>query len=170
MLDQSYQPVKVIPWERAITLLSLGKVEILEEYDRELRSTFLVIKMPAVVRLLSKFKRYKKPVKFSRINVYARDNYQCQYCGKSKKMKDLTYDHVIPRAKGGRTSWENIVSCCEPCNTKKSHMTLKQAGMKLKKKPVRPTWLPAITIRVSKKSVPQAWRDYLWWTSELDED
>ena len=170
VLTQGYEPVKVIPWQRAITLLSLGKIEVLEEHDHELRSTFLVIKCPAVVRLLSAFKRHKKPVKFSRVNIFGRDRYCCQYCGVEGKMSDLTYDHVVPRSQGGKTTWTNIVTACGRCNSKKAGRTPEQAGMKLKKKPVRPNWMPSMTIRISHRSAPAAWRDYLYWSGALDED
>ena len=87
-------------------MLFLGKAEVIEEYDRNIKTTSIVIKIPAVVRLLSAFRRHKKPVKFSRINIYGRDKYTCQYCGtKKKSIGDLTYDHVVPRSQGGKTTW-----------------------------------------------------------------
>ena len=170
VLDQGYAPVSIVPWEHAITLLVTGKCEIVEEYDREVRSTYLVIKVPAVVRLLNLFRRHKKPVKFSRISVYARDNYSCQYCGKRCVTEDLTYDHVLPRSQGGKTEWSNIVSCCIRCNGKKGGRSPAQAKMPLKKQPVQPSKQPALMIEVSRKSVPDAWRDYLYWTGSLVED
>lgn len=170
MLSQGYEPIKVVSWQRAITLLSLGKVEVIETYDTELRSAFMVVKMPAVVRLLSAFKRRKKPVKFSRVNIYGRDNYSCQYCSQSVSMATGTYDHVVPRAQGGKTEWTNIVTCCEPCNSKKGGRTPKQAKMELRKKPIRPTWVPIMFINVSNDNAPDAWRDYLYWTQSLVSD
>lgn len=170
MLDQGYAPVGVIPWQRAIQLLFLNKIEVVEEYDQEVRSTKLVIKIPAVVRLLRAFRRYKKPVKFSRVNIYGRDNYRCQYCGTKYTMNDLTYDHVIPRSHGGRTVWTNIVSCCYDCNRQKGGRTPEQAGMRLLKKPVQPVEVPSIVLEVSRTSVPDAWREYLYWTGSLDEE
>lgn len=171
LLDQSYQPVKVISWQRAITLLTLDKVEVVSEYDdKDLRSTFLVIKMPAVVRLLRAFKRNKKPVKFSRHNIAARDRYKCQYCGVKLLLKNLTYDHVIPRYQGGKTTWGNIVSACSDCNTKKGSRTPQQAGMRLLKAPYQPKWVPSVTIALNRRSVPDAWRDFLYWTEPLDAD
>ena len=169
VLDQGYAPVKVVPWQHALTLFFNGKVEIIEEYDHEVRSTFLVIKMPAVVRLLRRFRRHKKPVKFSRVNIYGRDGYACQYCGAKKPMFELTYDHVIPRSQGGTTTWQNIVTACERCNAWKGGRTPAQAGMKLQKQPVQPKDVPAMVIELSRSSVPEAWRDYLYWTGELDE-
>jgi 5-methylcytosine-specific restriction endonuclease McrA len=167
LLSQGYEPIKVISWQRAISLLFLGKVEVLEEYDHDIRSVTLVIKIPAVVRLLRSFRRHAKPVKFSRVNIYARDNYRCQYCGHKATISELTYDHVIPRSQGGTTEWTNIVTCCYECNRKKGGRTPRQASMTLLSQPHQPNWVPAVTIRISLKSVPDAWRDYLYWTGEL---
>ena len=132
LLSVGYEPVKVVSWQRAITLLFLGKVEVLEAYDREVRSPTLVIKMPAVVRLLQVFRRYKARPKFSRINIYARDKYRCQYCGGKLPVSELTYDHVTPRAQGGKTEWTNIVTACATCNARKGNRTPKQACMRLR--------------------------------------
>lgn len=170
LLSQSYEPIKVISWQRAITLLFLGKVEVVEEYGDAVRSVTFIIKIPSVVRLLRAFRRHHRPVKFSRVNIYARDGYRCQYCGIRCGMADLTYDHVVPRAKGGKTTWENIVTCCYPCNGKKGNRTPSEAGLKLRTQPARPQWVPAVTIRVSTRSVPDAWRDYLYWTGEIESD
>lgn len=167
MLSQGYTPIKVIPWQRAITLLFLNKVEVIEEYDRKIKSTSIVIKMPAVVRLLGAFKRRKKPVRFSRVNIYGRDKYCCQYCSKKITMSSGTYDHVVPRAQGGKTEWTNIVTSCESCNSKKGGRTPAQARMKLLRKPIRPAWVPITLINVSKESAPDAWASYLYWTVEL---
>lgn len=168
LLNQGFEPIKVISWQRAITLLFLGKVEVLEEYDHGVRSVNLIIKIPAVVRLLRAFRRHARPVKFSRVNIYARDGYRCQYCGTKCTIDQLTYDHVVPRSRGGRTTWDNIVSCCYSCNSMKANRTPAEAGMALRTTPTRPTWVPAVQIRVSARSVPDAWRDYVYWTGEID--
>jgi len=170
VLSQSYEPVKIVSWQRAITLLFLGKAEMIEEYDRNVKTTSIVFKVPAVVRLLSAFRRHKKPVKFSRINIYGRDKYTCQYCGTKRTIGELTYDHIVPRSRGGKTTWTNIATCCEDCNCHKANRTPEQAGMKLLKVPVQPSATPVLVLAVSRESVPDAWRDYLYWTSELDED
>jgi len=169
LLAASYEPIDVISWQDAVRLLTLGKCEIIEEYEKELRSTYLVIKMPAVVRLVNVFRKRKKKVKFSRVNIYARDRYSCQYCGIKGKMKDFTFDHVTPKSRGGKTVWENIVTCCTSCNSKKGDRTPQEAGMQLKRQPEQPAWLPAVTIRVSRRSIPEAWRDYLYWNVTLEE-
>ena len=170
LLTQGYEPIQIISWQRAVTLLALDKVDVVEEYEAEIRAVSLVINVPAVVRLRKSFRRHAKLVKFSRVNIYARDAYRCQYCGVRCTIDELTYDHVIPRSKGGHTTWENIVSACYDCNRDKSNRTPGEAGMKLLSVPVRPTWMPSVQIRVSTKSVPDAWRDYVYWTAEIDHE
>jgi 5-methylcytosine-specific restriction endonuclease McrA len=170
VLTQGYEPLQVIGWQRAITLLALDKVDVVEEYDAEIRAVSLVVPVPAVVRLRKAFRRFAKPVKFSRVNIYARDGYRCQYCGQTCTISELTYDHVVPRSRGGRTCWENIVSACYACNRRKANRTPAEAGMKLLSVPARPTWMPSVAIRVSTRSVPDAWRDYVYWTGAIDGD
>lgn len=170
VLNQGYEPIKIVSWQRAITLLFLGKCEVIEEYDRDIKTTSLVIKIPSIVRLFKAFRRHKKPTKFSRINIYGRDNYSCQYCGAKKQIAELSYDHVVPRSHGGKTTWTNIVTACETCNRKKANRTPAQAGMRLLKVPVQPASTPTLVVTVSKTSVPDAWRDFLYWTSELEQD
>ena len=170
VVSQGYEPVEIVSWRRAITLLFLGKVEVIEEYDRDIKTTSLVIKIPAVVRLLNAFRRHKKPVKFSRVNIYGRDDYRCQYCNKKESINELTYDHVIPKSRGGKTTWDNIVTCCATCNRRKANRTPTEAGMKLTRPPKQPLAMPTLVVTVSRTSVPDAWRDYLYWTSALDED
>jgi len=188
LLSNAYEPLKAISFKRALTMIFKGKVEIIEEYDwnilpvptetqievsdqgKTVKRTMILFKAPAVVRLLNAFVRNKRRVKFSRINLYARDNYTCLYCGAKKRVGELTFDHVVPRKLGGRTTWQNIATACSPCNLRKGGRTPDQAGMKLLKQPIQPSWTPALTITVSTSSVPDAWRDYLYWTSELEND
>ena len=168
VLSQGYEPLKVVSWQRAITLLTLGKVEIVEEYEDHIRSTYVVMKMPAVVRLINAFKRRKKPVKFSRINIYGRDKYRCQYCSTAVTLESGTYDHVVPRSHGGKTVWKNIVTACEPCNTMKANRTPQEAGMRLRTKPIQPKAVPVQALRLRSTNAPDQWRDYLYWTGSLD--
>ena len=170
LLSQGYEPIKIISWRRAMTLLTLAKVDVVEEYDAEIRATSIIVKVPAVVRLRRAFRRHAKPVKFSRVNIYARDGYRCQYCGERCATDELTYDHVLPRSRGGRTSWDNIVACCYACNARKANRTPAEAKMVLRSTPARPAWIPAVQIRVSSRSVPDAWRDYVYWAGEIDHD
>lgn len=163
LLNQGYEPIKIISWQRAVKLLFLAKAEVVEEYDAELRSVSLALRVPAVVRLVRAFRRHHKPVKFSRVHLYARDGHRCQYCGVERAPAELTYDHVVPRAQGGATDWKNIVTCCHPCNRKKGSRTPREAGMQLLAQPAQPTWVPAVAIRLALRSIPEPWRAYLAW-------
>ena len=169
LLNITYEPLRIINWKKAITLLCLGKVEVIEEYTREIHSVTFTLKLPSVVRLLRMVKRPKTPVKFSRQNIYSRDRYRCQYCGNQYPTEELTYDHVMPKSRGGTTEWENIVTCCIDCNRKKGGRSPSEASMRLIRKPKHPTWIPAIRITVGFKEIPQNWRDYLYWNVELIE-
>lgn len=120
VLDVGMRPLRVENWQRAICDLFLGKVEVVEySKDRTIQGVNRAWPMPSVVRVLHNFKRDRIRVKFSRLNIYTRDNFTCQFCGTRCDSEDLTFDHVKPRSRGGRTIWENIVSACVPCNTKK---------------------------------------------------
>jgi len=169
LLNITYEPLKIINWKKAITLLCLGKVEVIEEYSRDIHSVSFTIRLPSVVRLLRMVKRPKSPIKFSRQNIYARDRYNCQYCGSQFNTEELTYDHILPKSRGGKTEWENIVTCCVNCNRKKGGRTPKEATMTLVRKPVRPSWIPALRITIGYRDVPESWRDYLYWNVELVE-
>jgi len=170
LLNASFEPLRVISWQRAIRLMTLGKVEVVETYDREIRSVSFVVKMPAVVRLLRFIRRKTGGVKFSRRSIYVRDGFSCQYCGERLAASELTYDHVLPRKVGGRTTWTNIVTACWPCNARKGGRSPEEAGMRLLRTPTRPEWLPVVTFTIHLKSAPEAWREYLYWNGELVED
>ena len=169
LLSSSFEPLATVNWQKAITLLTLNKVELIESYEKNIRSAYLVIKMPAVVRLISYFRKGKRVVRFNRQNVLARDKWRCQYCGEKKNTKDLTYDHVIPRSKGGTTCWENILTSCQTCNLKKGNRTPQEANMKLLSKPKKPSWVPVSVIPIRRGSIPEQWVNYLYWNSSLDE-
>jgi len=172
LLNSTYEPLRVIPWQKAITLLWQGKVEVLEVYDRDIRGVTISFKLPAVMRLLHlvRLKDSHRAVKFSRINIFTRDGYTCQYCGHKFRTEDLTFDHVIPIARGGRKTWENIVTACWRCNNRKSGRTPEDAAMRLLKRPVKPRWNPVITITIGIPNAPESLRDYLYWNTELDTD
>lgn len=165
LLNATYEPLRVISWKRAVTLLTLGKVEVLETYEREVRSVTLVIQLPAVVRLINLVRFRKHTIRFSRENIYVRDRYKCQYCGRKMAACDLTYDHVIPKSMGGRTAWENIVTCCLPCNKKKGGRTPAQARMRLIREAKRPSWHPMLMITLRISNTPDLWRNYLFYHS-----
>ncbi|CAN95762.1 HNH endonuclease [Sorangium cellulosum] len=154
-------PHKVIPWQTAVTMSFLGKVEVIEVYDDVIRSPSLSIKAPAVVRLKRPTLGMKRGVKFSRLNVLLRDGFRCQYCGVQKVARELNYDHVIPRVQGGKTVWDNIVASCYACNSAKRGRTPEQAGMKLLRAPVKPKWLPpAPVMGLSERRIPEVWAGY----------
>lgn len=169
LLNITYEPLRVINWRKAISMLFMGKVEVLAEYNRDIHAVSFALKLPSVVRLLRMVKRPKSPVKFSRQNIYARDRYQCQYCGGRYPTEELTYDHIIPRSRGGKTEWGNIVTCCVECNRNKGGRTPAEACMTLVRKPARPSWVPAIRITIGIRDIPETWRDYLYWNVELVE-
>ena len=170
VLDRGYQPHRIISWQRAVLMLFDGKVEVVEEYEEDIRSVSISIKMPAVVRLLRAVQS-QRGVKFSRMNVATRDDFRCQYCERRLPLSKLTYDHVVPRSQGGRTHWENIVMACQTCNRVKAGRTPEQAGMRLLKEPRRPKWLPLIAFRVDPAcSVPEAWANWLYWHGRLEEE
>lgn len=169
LLNITYEPLKVIDWKKAVTLLTLGKVEVVEEYGLEIRSVSFTIRLPSVVRLLRLVKRPLDPLKFSRQNIYARDKYRCQYCGKGMPTEELSYDHVIPKSRGGKTVWTNIVTCCLACNRQKGGRTPEEASMTLIRPPAKPRWLPALKVTIGFREIPSSWRDYLYWNVELQE-
>lgn len=166
-LDVDYRPLSVVPWTDAITSFFLGKVEIIEySRDRTIKGVTREYPMPSVVRVLRRFKRDRIAIKFSRVNIYTRDHFVCQYCSARFQTEDLTFDHVVPRSHGGKTEWTNIVTCCIECNNQKANRTPEQAKMPLLKKPVKPRYLPVISIQVNNKSIPDEWRPY--WTATLE--
>ena len=163
VLDISYQPINTVPFTKALRYIAKGKVDLLEAYDRAIHPDW---QMPAVVRLTHWIKPHRHRVRFSRQNVLARDRWRCQYCGERKATAELTFDHVLPRSRGGKTAWENVVIACRACNGRKSNRTPAEAGMRLRTRPVRPRWLPLFNLALQGVSqVPAQWRDY--WSVEL---
>lgn len=154
-------PHAIVSWQTAVTLFFLGKIEVIEEYDEEIRSPSRSLKVPAVARLKRAGSAIKRRVKFSRANVFTRDGYRCQYCGARKTMRELNYDHVLPRVQGGKTSWENIVTSCYPCNGRKAGRTPEQAGMTLLRSPFRPKTLPLTALSFELSTVPNRWLAYV---------
>lgn len=160
VLTHWYFPHKVIRWQDAITLSCLGKVDVIVSYDDLIRSPSTTLRMPAVIRLRRKVASTKRGVKFSRVNVYLRDGFTCAYCEATLPMSRLTYDHVLPRSRGGRTEWENITTACTPCNAKKANKTPDESGMWPRKRPHRPTTLPLMPPLIDPETAPIEWRDF----------
>lgn len=139
------------------------------EEDDWVRTTSSPIQVPRVIRLLTYEKMPKHTVKFNRRNIFARDNNQCQYCGKKFPTSELSLDHVVPRSQGGQASWENIVCACVNCNVRKGGRTPKQAHMSLIRKPEKPKRSPVLSMKLSHKKY-QSWRTFLdaaYWNVEL---
>ncbi len=163
LLNATFEPIGVIPWRKAVILSFLGKAEVVSAYEQVVHAVSTSFKLPAVLRLTRYVKYRRQDVKFTRRNIYIRDKYRCQYCGRVFEPKDLTYDHVIPRSRGGKTTWTNVVTCCHACNRKKGNRTPREAGMRLLAPPKEPHWHPMIHFSADTRQVPDAWLDYLIW-------
>ena len=161
LLTPWFAPHTIISWQRAIVLVILGKAEVVDEYDDVVRSCTVTMRTPSVARLVRGSVSHRHVVRFSRLNVFTRDGFRCQYCGERKTMRELNYDHVLPRVRGGKTTWSNIVTSCYACNDRKGSRTPEEAGMKLLRKPFKPTSLPmAPSFRVERGDVPTAWQPF----------
>jgi len=170
VLNVTYEPLKVVDWQRAVVLWCQGKCEIVETHDRDIRAVSFTFKMPSVVRLLRLVKQRRQhavTVPFTRANIYLRDGHTCQYCGGSFSSEDLTFDHVVPAAQGGRRCWENIVTACVDCNRRKGARTPEEADMHLRRAPRRPSPSPVFRITIGLRKSPESWRSYLYWNAEL---
>ncbi len=144
-------------------MLFQGKVEVVVESDREVRTVSIAMRIPSVLKLRQyvQFQRKKNLIRFSRINIFIRDQYRCQYCGDRFSRPCLTLDHIVPVVQGGPKSWENIVTACKPCNQRKGGRTPQQAAMKLVHNPSQPTWLPSTQIQMAIAVTPDPWKPYL---------
>lgn len=162
----SYYPLSLWPWQTAIKAVFLERVDIVASYEREVHSPSLDMKIPSVIAL----RQYVRPSEFpafTRFNLFLRDRFQCQYCGAAEL---LTFDHIVPRRLGGRTSWENVTTACAPCNMKKGGRTPKQAGLRLMSPAIRPT---TRLLQERGRAFPpnhlhESWRDWLYWDVPLE--
>jgi 5-methylcytosine-specific restriction endonuclease McrA len=162
----SYYPLSLWTWQEAVKAAFLDRVTILSEYEDVVRSPTTEIKIPSVV-VLKDYVKPQKKVAFTRFNLFLRDEFCCQYCG---SRGELTFDHVLPRARGGITSWENVVAACSKCNLSKGSKLLKQSGLSLKKAPRKPG---AEELRNMGRKFPpnhlyETWLDFLYWDAELE--
>ena len=162
----SYYPLSLWNWQDAIRASISNRVNIIAEYDEVVRSPSIEIKIPSVVVL----KQYIRPTSASastRFNLFLRDEFKCQYCGSKG---DMTFDHIVPRSKGGRTTWENVVASCQKCNLRKGSKSIKNAGLRLRQKPIKPD--PEYLRNQGRKFPPnylhESWLDYLYWDTELE--
>ena len=194
VLNRLWQAVNVCTARRALTLLFQGQAQVVStpRTARSALSTFsqwrdvsedapheesvhaisFRIRVPRIILLMIYDRLPKKEVKFTRHNIFERDKNTCQYCGDIFDRKDLNLDHVIPRDRGGPTTWENIVCSCIGCNTRKANRTPQEAGMHLIRKPKRPKWRPFVQINFSLQQ-HDSWRHFIdlaYWNVELGED
>jgi len=162
----SYYPLSLWPWQTAIKAVFLERVDIVASYEREVHSPNLQMQLPSVIALRQFVKPSEFPA-FTRFNLFLRDRFACQYCGSPQQ---LTFDHVIPRRLGGRTSWENVATACAPCNMRKGGRTHRQAKMPLLVEPIRPTnWqLQERGRAFPPNHLHETWRDWLYWDVELE--
>jgi 5-methylcytosine-specific restriction endonuclease McrA len=158
VLNATFEPINVCTVRRAAVLLLKDKAEIVEHGSWGLRAETVTVPRPVVIRLVSyvRIPRDTHRRKITRRAVFARDRWTCQYCG---ARANLTVDHIVPRSKGGGSTWENIVASCAPCNRRKGDSLPRQVGMTLRQKPRSPT--PHIFIHVASPTIPAAWRAYL---------
>ncbi len=165
----NYFPLSLWGWQDAIKAVFLERVNVLSEYDRLVHSPSLEVALPSVVSLKEFVPLAKRPA-FTRFNVFLRDRFRCQYCGLSFPTEELTFDHVIPRSRRGRTCWENVVTACAPCNLRKANRLCREVGMRPLRAPRAPT---THELHHNGRSFPpnylhESWRDFLYWDTELE--
>ncbi len=165
----SYFPLSLWSWQDAVKAVFLDRVSILSTYDQAVRSVNFEMRLPSVIALKDYVQTDRRPA-FTRFNVFLRDRFACQYCGRGFATQDLTFDHVLPRAQGGRTEWGNVVTACSACNLRKGSRLPHECGMFPRRRPVQPS---SYELQNHGRAFPpnnlhQSWRDYLYWDSELE--
>jgi len=177
VLNKSWAVVNVTTVKRAFGLLYCGRARVIapdtfkihdfESWtqvpvngDPVVRTVSFPIRTPQVIVLKSYDSMPVKDLPFSRRNIYRRDNYTCQYCGRRCRTEDLTIDHVVPRSRGGTTSWDNCVCACSRCNARKGSRLPEMAGMRLRSRPSRPNWHPDFSL-AGKRDLPPAWKNFI---------
>lgn len=175
VLNADYQPLSYYPlslwsWQEAVKAMFMDRVAVVSHYERVIRSPGHRMKLPSVVALKEYVPQNRRPP-FTRFNVFLRDRFSCQYCNQSLPTSELTFDHVIPRSKGGRTSWANIVTACTACNLKKGSRMCKECKMY---PAIRPDIPSRWQLQQNGRAFPpgylhESWRDFLYWDSELED-
>lgn len=161
LLNQSYEPISICTVKKAVILTFLGKAEIVaDNQSRSLHSVSRVYPWPSVIRLKRFVRLPYKEIILTRKNVLRRDKHRCAYCGRGDL--PLTMDHIVPKAKGGNDSWDNLVAACMPCNNRKGDRTPTEADLVLKVKPYRPSFLMFIINSVSR--IDETWKPFLYHT------
>jgi len=157
-LDFSYRPIEVIDSLEALVMCIVGKAVAVEEYEEEISSPSMTFKIPSVIVLKRLVKYINSTLYVNRNNIFWRDRGQCQYCGIIETPKELTLDHIIPKSRGGKNTWKNLVTCCKICNQEKRDRTPEEAEMKLLNKPKAPRY----SILRDMKDICPSWKIYLW--------
>ena len=165
----SYYPLSLWCWKNTIRAVFMDRVNIVSEYETEIHSPSFKMKLPSVISLKNYVTPLRKPA-FTRFNVFLRDNFTCQYCQFKYPVKQLTFDHLVPKSRNGTTKWSNVVSACTHCNLKKGNRVLGETDLILFKLPYQPS---ANELQKNGKNFPpnylhKSWRDYLYWDSELE--
>lgn len=153
VLNADYSPLNVTSLQMGFKLVYKGKAEVIKSDEKPMITTIGNFIKPLIIRLLNYVKHQFRPMKLNRKRIYRRDNFQCVYC---KSLKNLTLDHVIPRSKGGYNTWENLVTCCSPCNLKKGNKTIEELGFKMHSKP----FVPNIFSYVINDEVQSIWENF----------
>lgn len=166
----SYFPLSIWSWQEAVKAIFRGSVNVVSEYERTVCSPNDEIKLPSVLALKEYVHVARKPA-FTRFNVFLRDRWECQYCAKPYKTHELTFDHVIPRSRGGRTNWENIVAACRVCNTAKGSKMPHEVHMYPIHEPRQPSIhdLQEHGRRFPPNFLHESWDDFLYWDAELED-
>lgn len=166
----SYFPLSIWPWQEAVKAVFRESVVVVSEYERTIHSPSLELKLPSVLALKEFVPSVQTPA-FTRFNVFLRDKWRCQYCGGFFKTHQLTFDHVVPRSKGGKSSWTNIVTACRICNARKGSKLPRECGMLPMNEPYEPTIfeLQDVGRKFPPNFLHTSWSDYLYWDSELQE-
>lgn len=178
VLNAYHLPIGLVSWQEAFIRVFSGRAQVLREYsDRVVRTVRQTFQVPAVIRMVNTVKGvFMRGPRFTRSNLFVRDNGTCQYCAKKVSKSEFQLEHVIPRSLGGHTNWENVVVSCETCNQRKSNRTPEQAKMKLLAKPKRPKHLPGQVSPAFRwePGMPSEWRDFVasvdWWHGDLETD
>jgi 5-methylcytosine-specific restriction endonuclease McrA len=161
VLDMAYQPMERVSWRKAFELIVREKATVLAEYaDRFINGACKVFAMPSVI-VKKTIRKTKRTVKFSKKNVFLRDRGTCQYCTEKIAISKATFDHVLPKSRGGITTWDNIVIACRPCNQMKSNKTPQEANMLLHKPPRRPKFLEIYERPTFDGEIPDDWKFFL---------
>lgn len=166
----SYYPLSIWPWQEAVKAIFRETVVVVSEYARVVRSPGIEVKLPSVLALKEYVPMDRAPA-FTRFNVFLRDGWQCQYCAERFRTDELTFDHVIPRSRGGLTSWTNIVASCQCCNKRKGSSLPKDCGMFPLREPRQPTLyeLQELGRKCPRNFLHESWMDFLYWDTELVE-